>query len=93
MVLAASQKYPSAIGRLFPAFQVAARYLKAGRQNLSAFRRHEFQYFAGMSTLFELFYQGIRTGGSPPIPYDEIMKVVTVMDRVIEQVYPVGGPQ
>ena len=88
VVLAASQKYPSAIGRLFPAFQSASRYLKAGRQNLGAFRRHEFQYFAGMSTLLELFYQGIRTDGPPPISYDEIMKVVTVMDRVIEQVYP-----
>ena len=91
VVLAASQKYPSSLGRLFPAFQMASRYLKQGGRNLGAFRRHEFQYFAGMSTLLEMFYQGIRTGGKPPIPYEEIMKVAYVMDQVIEQVYTNRG--
>ncbi len=88
VVLAATQKYPSALGRLVPAFQMAGRYLSAGRKNITGFRRHEFQYFAGMSTLLERFYEGIRTGGEPPIPYAEILRVVDVMDRVIEQVYP-----
>jgi predicted dehydrogenase len=88
VILAASQKYPSAIGRLIPAFQMAARYLAAGRRNVSAFRRYEFQFFAGMSTLLEQFYAGIRTGGPPPIAYEEILRVAEVMDRVIEQVYP-----
>jgi predicted dehydrogenase len=91
VVLAATQKYPSAIGRLLPAFQMAGRYLSQGKKNLGEFRRHEFQFFAGMSTLLEMFYEGIRTGGEPPIPYAEIMRVVEVMDRVIEQVYPEGS--
>ncbi len=90
VVLAATQKYPSALGRLIPAFQMAGRYLSAGKRNLQGFRRHEFQYFAGMSTLVERFYDGIRTGGEPPIAYAEILRVVDVMDRVIEQVYPVA---
>lgn len=91
VVLAASQRYPSALGRLMPPFQMAARYLAQGRRNVGAFRRYEFQYFAGMSTLLEMFYEAIRTGGAPPIPYGEILRVVDVMDRVIEQVYPVAG--
>ncbi len=88
VVLAATQKYPSALGRLFPPFQVAARHFAQGRKNLGAFRRHEFQYFAGMSTLLDLFYASIRNGTPPPIPYAEILRTMDVMDRIIEQVYP-----
>jgi predicted dehydrogenase len=90
VVMAAAQKYPSSIGRLVPPFQMAGRYLAQGRKNVGAFRRYEFQFFAGMGTLLELFYEAIRTGSEPPIPYSEILRVVDVMDRVIEQVYPVG---
>ena len=89
VVLAASQKYPSSLGRLFPAFQSAARYFAEGRGNVQAFRRYGFHYFAGMATLLEAFYAGIRAGGPPPIAYAEIIQVAEVMDRVIEQVYPV----
>jgi predicted dehydrogenase len=88
VVLAASQRYPSALGRLTPAFQMASRYFTQGRRNVGAFRRSEFQYFNGMSTLLELFYAGIRAGSAPPIPYAEILRTMDVMDRVIEQVYP-----
>ena len=88
VVLAASQKYPSALGRLFPPFQTAARFFAQARSNVGAFRRYESQYFAGMSTLLELFYAGIRNGGPPPIPYTEILSTMDVMDRIIEQVYP-----
>ena len=93
LIQTASQKYPSAIGRLIPAFQMAQRYLKAGLRNHRAFHRHEFQFFAGMSTLLEKFYDGIRNNTAPPIPYAEILRTVDVMDEVIAQVYPAGGAQ
>jgi predicted dehydrogenase len=89
VVLTTAQKYPSALGRLFPPFQMAARYFTQGARNLGAFRRHEFQFFAGMSALLELFYAGIRSGGQPPISYAEILRTMDIMDHVIEQVYPV----
>jgi predicted dehydrogenase len=88
VVLASSQKYPSAVGRLVPPFQMAARYLSQGRKNVGAFRRSEFHFFAGMSNLLSLFYGGIRRDTTPPIPYAEILRVASVMDQVIEQVYP-----
>lgn len=88
VVTTASQKYPSAVGRLIPPFQMTGRYFAAARKNLGQFRRHEFHFFSGMSKLLELFYASIRTGGEPPIPYSEILRVCEVMDRIIEQVYP-----
>lgn len=92
VVLAASQKYPSSLGRLSPPFQSAARYFAQARKNVRAFRHHQAQYFAGMATLLELFYAGIRDGSGPPIAYDEILRVMDVMDRIIQQVYPTGAP-
>ncbi len=91
VVLASSQRYPSAVGRLVPPFQMASRYLKQGTSNVGAFRRSEFHFFAGMSKLLELFYAAIRTEGALPISYGEILRVARVMDRVIEQVYPASA--
>jgi predicted dehydrogenase len=88
VVSTTSQRYPSALGRLAPPLQMASRYLSEAKKNVGQFRRHEFHFFAGMSKLLELFYEGIRTGGAPPISYSEILRVAEVMDRVIEQVYP-----
>lgn len=88
VVSTASQRYPSALGRLVPPLQMAGRYLAETRKNVGQFRRSEFHFFAGMSKLLELFYAGIRMGSAPPIPYSEILRVSEVMDRVIEQVYP-----
>ena len=88
VVLAQTQRYPSAVGRLLPPFQMAKQYFSGGRKNLSAFRRHEFQFFAGMTTLLELFYEAIRTGGPLPVSYGEMLGVSQVMDEVIAQVYP-----
>ena len=91
LITAGSQRYPSALGRLFPPFQMAGRYLRQGRENIGLFRRHEFHYFRGMTTLLELFYDAIRTGGTLPISYAEILGTAQVMDEVIAQVYPGGG--
>ncbi len=88
VVMAASQKYPSALGRLVPPFQMAGRYLSVAKRNVNQFRKNEFHFFAGMSRLLEEFYSAIRAGTAPPIPYAEILRVAEVMDRVIEQVYP-----
>ena len=93
VVSTASQRYPSAVGRLAPPLQMAGRYLGEARKNVGQFRRAEFHFFAGMSKLLELFYDGIRKGSAPPIPYSEILRVADVMDRVIAQVYPAPVPE
>ena len=88
VVSTASQRYPSAVGRLAPPLQMAGRYLGEAKKNVGQFRRAEFHFFAGMSKLLELFYDGIRNGSAPLIPYAEILRVADVMDSVIAQVYP-----
>lgn len=88
IILAGYQNYPSSVGRLVPPFQMAGQYFSQGRKNLTAFRHNEFQFFAGMSRLLDLFYSALRTGGPLPISYQEMLSVAQVMDEVIAQVYP-----
>ena len=88
VVLERKQAIPSALGRLFPAFQTAKDYLGQGFHNANRFRHARFHYFDGMRTLLTEFYNSIEHNTPPPIPYDEIMRVSALMDRIFEQVYP-----
>lgn len=88
VVLERKQAFPSALGRLFPAFLTAKDYLGQGIKNVVRFRRARFHYFDGMRTLLTEFYKCIEQDTPPPIPYEEIMRVSAMMDRIFEQVYP-----
>jgi hypothetical protein len=44
-----------------------------------------------MKELIEHFYDSIRSGGPPPIPYREIILTARIMDEVFAQIY--GGQQ
>jgi hypothetical protein len=54
-------------------------------RNFWRFLRCDLHYFAGMNRLFRRFYQAIAEGGPPPIPYSEIQRVTTLMDRIFEE--------
>ncbi len=91
VVLERKQAFPSALGRLFPAFLTAKDYLGQGFRNVGRFRRARFHFFDGMRTLLTEFYRSIEENTPPPIPYEEILRVSSLMDRIFEQVYPEVG--
>ena len=41
-----------------------------------------------MKELIERFYNSIREGGEPPIPYREIILTARIMDEIFAQIYP-----
>ena len=41
-----------------------------------------------MKELIERFYNSIRVGGPPPIPYREIILTARIMDEIFAQIYP-----
>ena len=92
IVLERKQALPSALGRLFPAFLTAKDYLGQGLRNMGLFRRSRFHFFDGMRTLLSEFYLSIEQDTPPPIPYQEILLVSSMMDRIFEQVYPEMRP-
>lgn len=83
VVVEPRQNFPSALGRLPQAFDLAKQYRKAARRNVRQLLAADFQYFQGMRRLLSLFYDCIRNDGEPPIPYDDIMRVSLIIDRVI----------
>lgn len=91
VTLAADSKLPSAVGRLVPAFDQGLQLLREGGKNLVRFARSDFHYFAGMNRLFAMFYESIATGGPPPIPYRDILRISAIMDEVFRQVPQDGG--
>lgn len=90
VTLDAESKLPSAMGRLVPAFDQGAQYLKEAGKNLLRFARSDFHYFSGMNRLFAMFYESIFTGAPPPIPYRDILRISAIMDEVFQKV-PQGG--
>lgn len=82
-----SQKYPSAIGRLFPPWQQVKVDLSEAMRTLGEFRHSRARYFYGMHCLLTGFYGAVREGGEVPIPYSEISSVAQIMDDIHEQVY------
>jgi len=86
LVVEQGEKYPSAIGRLLPAFAQAREYRRGGMKNIRRFLRSEFQFFAGMNELFRRFYTSIGNGGEPPIAYDRILRIAGWMDDIFTQV-------
>jgi len=88
VVLECQQTFPSALGRLAPPFLVANDYLRQGLRNLNSFSHSRFGYFDGMRRLLTKFYLSIGRDLPPPIPYNEILRVSGMMERIFEQVYP-----
>ncbi len=82
------QSFPSALGRLAPPFLMAKDSLRQGLRNVNHFAHARSHYFHGMHRLITEFYAGIETNAPPPIPYSEILRVATWMDRIFQQVYP-----
>ncbi len=86
LVVEQGENFPSAIGRLLPAFAQARQYARGGAHNIRRFLESDFQFFAGMSELFRRFYRSIEENAEPPIAYHRIVRVAGWMDRIFAQV-------
>ena len=90
IVLERSQPFPSALGRLFPPFQISRDYFKQGLKNVGRFRRARFHFFDGMRTLLTEFYRSVETGSPSPTSDGEILRVSSIMHRIFSQIYPIS---
>jgi predicted dehydrogenase len=78
----ARQIYPSALGRLQPAFTQARKFLQNGRRNIRAFRRHEFHYFQCMRVLLQRFYDAVEFGAPAPVPVEQTVRVCGLIEAI-----------
>jgi predicted dehydrogenase len=73
-----------------PPLRVASQHVRNAVRNVRRFARRELYQDGGVKELISRFYDSIRTGGPPPIPYREILLTARIMDTVFEQVYERG---
>jgi predicted dehydrogenase len=71
-----------------PPLRLARQHLRNARTNFMNFVRGKLHQDFGMKELIERFYNSIRTGGMPPIPYREIVLTARIMDEIFAQVGP-----
>ena len=64
--------YKSYLTYFIPPLKSAREQLKNARMNILNFLRRRLYLDFGMKELIERFYESVRTGGPPPIPYREI---------------------
>lgn len=88
VVLENSQPFPSAVGRLLPAFQISRSYFKQGMKNVRRFRQARFHFFDGLNTLLTEFYRSVETGSESPTSDREILQVSSILQQIFDQVYP-----
>lgn len=85
VTLESSGSLPSAIGRLVPAFEMAARFARAGARNVGKFARSEFHFFSGLHYLIRAYYESILDDAPPPISARDIVRVSAMLDEIFRQ--------
>ncbi len=74
-----------------PPLRAAREHLRNARINITNFVRQRLYQDFGMKELVERFYNSIRSGSPPPIPYREIILTARIMDEIFAQIYPERG--
>jgi predicted dehydrogenase len=83
-----TRSYKSYLAYFVPPLKNAWEHLRNARLNVTNFLRRRLYQDFGMKELIERFYNSIRLGSEPPIPYREIILTARVMDEIFAQIYP-----
>jgi predicted dehydrogenase len=76
-----------------PPLRAAREHLRNARINIINFVRQRLYQDFGMKELIERFYNSIRSGSPPPIPYREIILTARIMDEIFAQIYAGQKPE
>ncbi len=83
-----NRSYKSYLTYFVLPLQNAREHLRNAKLNVTNFLRRRLYQDFGMQELIERFYDCIRAGGNPPIPYREIILTARIMDEIFAQIYP-----
>jgi predicted dehydrogenase len=86
-----NRSYKSYLSYFVPPLRNAWEHFRSLRLNVTNFARQRLYQDFGMKELIERFYNSIREGGEPPIPYREIILTARIMDEIFAQIYPAQG--
>jgi len=78
-------RHRGVLGALLSGYGSAWREFKYANRNTARLTRGEFGYFSGLQFLIRSFYRSILQDDAVPIPYDLILKVSKLTDRVLQR--------
>lgn len=76
-------RHRSALGALLSGYGESWRKFKYANKNVARLTQGQFGYFSGLQFLFRSFYRSILRDDPVPIPYDQILKVSSLAERVL----------
>ena len=82
ITLARESTLPGVLGRLVFPFAQGWQHFREGGKNVLRFARSEYHFFEAFNYLLSEFYGAIVHDKPVPIPYREILRVATLVDRV-----------
>jgi predicted dehydrogenase len=88
LIRSTNRSYKSYLTYFVPPVKAAREHLRNARMNILNFLRRRLYQDFGMKELIERFYNSIRLGDPPPIPYREILLTARIMDEIFAQIYP-----
>jgi predicted dehydrogenase len=88
LIRSKNRSYKSYLTYFVPPLQSAREHVGNAVTNVTNFLRMRLYQDFGMKELIERFYNCIRLGGAPPIPYREIVLTARIMDEIFAQIYP-----
>ena len=77
--------FPSFADKFIPPALFAKQHLGNLLFNLGRFLHRDFHLDSGMTYLIKSFYESIRKGTPPPIPYRQILLTATIMESIFSQ--------
>jgi predicted dehydrogenase len=87
LVRSRGASYKSYLAYFVPPLNHAREYFRNARNNVTNFLRRRLYQDFGMKELIERFYNCVRAGGPPPIPYREILLTARIMDAIFTQIH------
>jgi len=88
LIRSKDRSYKSYLTYFVPPLENAREHLRNAGANVTNFLRWRLYQDFGMKELIERFYNSIRLGGPPPIPYRQIVLTAHIMDEIFAQIYP-----
>jgi predicted dehydrogenase len=88
LIRSKNRSYKSYLTYFVPPLQTAREHVRNAVTNVTNFLRRRLYQDFGMKELIERFFNSIRLGDAPPIPYREIILTARIMDEIFAQIYP-----
>lgn len=80
-----ADRYPGAFAKIEAPWRRVCESSANLARNVRRFCKGELHYFEGMKQTFLRFYEAVLEGDEGPVPYDEILRVTDIMDRIFAE--------